>query len=374
MPENYLTPERVYVGNADIKSGKYHSRDKGRIKEITVAQAAAQKINTTYGHIDDPSERDRIIGKFLDNLEIPKEGLDPFHSDVAERIQFENMSQKDLLTGLVNQESFNTALGGICKTEEPVGILKMDLDKFSWINDVLGGHSLGDLYLKLFARHITNTVQLTDVPARIGGDEFAVILKNIRTRADLELITKRIFRVTSGKKILNETLKFLMNSKEEVRNGSNGNNVREYRRTVALRQICGKIIDLRDNVVVDRDKGIHAQTFFLDTMRGSSESKRQFLDNINSFKEDEIKNIKQYMTDNRSSFDLGAEDSAARKKFEQKVCFSIFHLVPEMGVSMAGVHMNNPGVNDAGNIMERLDQATYQIKNTGGDNYQLISI
>jgi diguanylate cyclase (GGDEF)-like protein len=60
---------------------------------------------------------------------------------------------------------------------KPFGLLILDLDYFKAINDGPGGHAMGDRALVSFAGVLATTVRVNDLPGRIGGDEFAVILQ-----------------------------------------------------------------------------------------------------------------------------------------------------------------------------------------------------
>jgi diguanylate cyclase len=61
------------------------------------------------------------------------------------------------------------------ETGEPLAVILMDIDHFKTFNDHFG-HEMGDEVLKLVARHLIDHVKGRDLPARFGGEEFAVIL------------------------------------------------------------------------------------------------------------------------------------------------------------------------------------------------------
>jgi diguanylate cyclase (GGDEF)-like protein len=85
----------------------------------------------------------------------------------------------DPLTGLFNRRGFSEATGRMIEREakagRPVTVLIFDIDHFKSINDRFG-HPAGDEVLKLFASVITNTLRITDLCGRIGGEEFASML------------------------------------------------------------------------------------------------------------------------------------------------------------------------------------------------------
>ncbi|TFG84037.1 MAG: GGDEF domain-containing response regulator [Spirochaetales bacterium] len=87
----------------------------------------------------------------------------------------------DNLTGLSNREEFSYKLGEIIKnvklTNGSHALIVMDVDRFKAVNDTCGAMA-GDELLRLVASHIQTNIQRQDISARIGGDEFAVILMN----------------------------------------------------------------------------------------------------------------------------------------------------------------------------------------------------
>jgi two-component system cell cycle response regulator len=99
------------------------------------------------------------------------------HRARAER--FYEMSILDPLTGLYNRRFGETRLreeiARAEKSGDPLQVLALDFDRFKEINDQYG-HAGGDLALKAFARRLQRAIRACDVPIRVGGDEFLVIL------------------------------------------------------------------------------------------------------------------------------------------------------------------------------------------------------
>jgi diguanylate cyclase (GGDEF)-like protein len=86
----------------------------------------------------------------------------------------------DALTGLPNRRYFDEFIGLLARrrrADDAVGVLMVDIDHFKQIND-RHGHAVGDEVLREVAGAIAATVRDEDVPARIGGEEFAVLLRN----------------------------------------------------------------------------------------------------------------------------------------------------------------------------------------------------
>jgi diguanylate cyclase (GGDEF)-like protein len=92
----------------------------------------------------------------------------------------------DALTGLPNRsslsETLEEALGGAEREERPVAVMLLDLDDFKSINDTLG-HEFGDLVIQRVARRLRQAIGDGTVLARIGGDEFAVLVHGSQAEA-----------------------------------------------------------------------------------------------------------------------------------------------------------------------------------------------
>jgi diguanylate cyclase (GGDEF)-like protein/PAS domain S-box-containing protein len=119
--------------------------------------------------------------------------------DINERktaeAQIARFSQTDSVTGLANRKAFMVELAHAFTTAQRGGagfaILYLDLDHFKDINDVLG-HSIGDALLKLVARRLTSLHRESDVVARFGGDEFAILQAQVSDPSDAGALAARI--------------------------------------------------------------------------------------------------------------------------------------------------------------------------------------
>ncbi|MDP9263956.1 MAG: GGDEF domain-containing protein [Acidobacteriota bacterium] len=107
----------------------------------------------------------------------------------AERLQ----SRTDLLTGLLNSRAFmekleyTLALAG--RNGNPLTLAYIDVDNFKGINDQYG-HSEGDRVLRALGQAMTESTRRADTAARIGGDEFALLLTNMGSKGAAEAISK----------------------------------------------------------------------------------------------------------------------------------------------------------------------------------------
>ncbi len=105
------------------------------------------------------------------------------------------LATHDQLTGLANRYLFYEHLThsiGIAKRQHATfGLMFMDLDKFKHVNDSLG-HDVGDMLLIEIANRIREAVRATDIVARIGGDEFTVLIDNSKDKNELSIIATKI--------------------------------------------------------------------------------------------------------------------------------------------------------------------------------------
>lgn len=105
------------------------------------------------------------------------------------------LAYNDVLTGLPNRKHFTDKLAEYVSrpslTSGLVAILFLDLDRFKLINDTFG-HDSGDLLLKVVAERLVGCVRQGDIVSRFGGDEFVVMLKNIKSYSAIEGIAAKI--------------------------------------------------------------------------------------------------------------------------------------------------------------------------------------
>lgn len=108
-----------------------------------------------------------------------------------ERLGF--LATHDSLTGLPNRNYFNDHLDSALSEVRNacVAVLYLDLDRFKQVNDTLG-HPIGDALIRDLTGRLKSAVSDVDAVARIGGDEFTVILPNFGSQSDIAVICDRI--------------------------------------------------------------------------------------------------------------------------------------------------------------------------------------
>lgn len=101
----------------------------------------------------------------------------------------------DVLTGLPNRALFTDRLRKAVVAAKSglyqMAVMFIDLDHFKWVNDNLG-HDAGDELLRIVANRIAACVRSEDIVARIGGDEFTIILPVVSDDGDAAIIAQRI--------------------------------------------------------------------------------------------------------------------------------------------------------------------------------------
>ena len=150
--------------------------------------AAVDPLPTSSAHAPEALS----MGAWLATLAIETRGL---YGDLVHRSEF------DLLTDIYNRFSLERRLGVLIEEARQksgsFGMIYIDLDDFKQVNDRFG-HRVGDLYLQESALRMKRQLRSTDMLARIGGDEFAVLLPNVPSHAEVEEVATRLERCFQG--------------------------------------------------------------------------------------------------------------------------------------------------------------------------------
>jgi diguanylate cyclase (GGDEF)-like protein len=159
---------------------------------ISVGQRASRVLRLKDG---------RIINTILQPMEFG--GWIATHEDVTDRRRAEerirHMASHDALTDLLNRTSYKEALLAALQSTARGGsaaVLCLDLDRFKWVNDTLG-HPAGDDLLKVVAGRLKSCLRESDLAARFGGDEFAVLQVDIDQPSGARALSQRIIDALS---------------------------------------------------------------------------------------------------------------------------------------------------------------------------------
>jgi diguanylate cyclase (GGDEF)-like protein len=116
---------------------------------------------------------------------------------VRGRAGAEHRAQHDALTGLPNRLLFHdrvdVALAQARRSGSRVAVMYLDLDRFKTINDSLG-HAVGNQLLQAVGRRLAASVRESDTVARMGGDEFTLLLPSIGSAADAAAVADSVLR------------------------------------------------------------------------------------------------------------------------------------------------------------------------------------
>jgi diguanylate cyclase (GGDEF)-like protein len=195
-------PDRAGAGGAAGAAGAavdlLWSRPRASDPALLVAERIAKRARSVYGlthTLTAPLTTDAgVIGSIV----VSRRTAEPWPAS-AQRIlagaaveasaalsrayshrEAEARASTDSLTGLPNRRYFDefcALLARRRRAEDAIGILMVDIDRFKLLNDA-HGHAVGDEVLRAVAAAIAAAVREDDVPARFGGEEFAVLLRN----------------------------------------------------------------------------------------------------------------------------------------------------------------------------------------------------
>lgn len=167
-----------------------------------------KRVQYLYDHPDDMSheELELMNGRIIDrHSSVLGDGGGRylgrawFFRDVTERKAAERkireLARTDGLTGLANRGTFIERLGLACaeahRSEGRFGVFYLDLDHFKDVNDTLG-HPVGDALLKIIGTRLIENVRGTDLVARFGGDEFAILQTDLSDLSSAGTLASRL--------------------------------------------------------------------------------------------------------------------------------------------------------------------------------------
>ena len=114
---------------------------------------------------------------------------------IRQRQELKHLATTDSLTGILNRQGFEQRIlgemAGTLRRRTTFLFLLLDLDGFKNLNDTLG-HPIGDMALRHLAQNLQKSVRQEDIVARTGGDEFAVVLTNLKLGQDAINLMERL--------------------------------------------------------------------------------------------------------------------------------------------------------------------------------------
>ncbi len=182
-----------------------HPQDRESVKEMLLnAHADRQAFNAEFSimRADDTVVHTICQAKPIFDADSHFKGFIGSLADVSElkqmQAQLERLAFYDPLTGLANRRLFRNRLEKTIRIAGRSGkrfaLLFIDFDQFKRINDTLG-HDRGDELLVAMARRIQLCLRPSDTLSRLGGDEFTVLVPDLKERRDADVIARKILKV-----------------------------------------------------------------------------------------------------------------------------------------------------------------------------------
>jgi diguanylate cyclase (GGDEF)-like protein/PAS domain S-box-containing protein len=107
-----------------------------------------------------------------------------------------HMATHDALTGLPNRsllhDRIDQAIGYARRVQREIAVMFLDIDRFKNINDSLG-HAAGDALISIMSQRLRGAVRMVDTVARVGGDEFVIVLTNVTHEDDITQVLSSLF-------------------------------------------------------------------------------------------------------------------------------------------------------------------------------------
>jgi diguanylate cyclase (GGDEF)-like protein/PAS domain S-box-containing protein len=184
----FVDPSRmIEIGHTVAKHGAVH----GAEVEVYGKNRTHRWMSVNVRGIQDPAGNLVLFEGTVEDITDRKAA--------EERVQF--LAYYDALTELPHrallQDRLGHALADVQRRNEKIALLFLDLDRFKIINDSLG-HSFGDIVLKEVAGRLKGCTRAQDTLARVGGDEFLIMLNGVEDVSDAAIAADRVMKAMSG--------------------------------------------------------------------------------------------------------------------------------------------------------------------------------
>jgi diguanylate cyclase (GGDEF)-like protein/PAS domain S-box-containing protein len=178
------------IGRAYLMTHGIPEQSIGVLQDITAQKNAAQEIIDARDSLEQQVvDRTRELANTVKQLQIEIEEREK----IAAELDF--LANHDALTGLPSlrlcKDRLDQSLAEARRNRQTSAVMFVDLDGFKEVNDQ-HGHDIGDLVLKMTADRIKTEIRETDTVARIGGDEFVIILSSLPETAIAERIAATV--------------------------------------------------------------------------------------------------------------------------------------------------------------------------------------
>lgn len=198
--------ELVHEDDLEKANFKFNERRTGKRASINIELKLKCKNNDQTRNFDNrilPIEINSVGVYSAHDEEIDKKFIGTYGiaRDITDRIEAEEIirfqAYHDMLTRLPNRtllkDRLHQAITHARRNKTNLSVMFLDLDRFKVINDTLG-HIVGDHLLQAVAMRLRHCLREGDTLARIGGDEFTLLLPEVQNRQDSELIARKIIK------------------------------------------------------------------------------------------------------------------------------------------------------------------------------------
>ncbi|MDP3232366.1 MAG: EAL domain-containing protein [Myxococcales bacterium] len=196
MTERSKTPE-LAQREAELSAAEQALARRAEAAALREASLARQEAMLS-ARVDERLKSEALLREANERLVVAAVNAQSL-TEVAEqaRAQMSFMAEHDFLTGLPSRALLNDrlsqALGLAARHRHRVAVMYVDLDHFKHINDSLG-HAVGDQLLQSVAQRLLACVRVTDTVSRQGGDEFVVLLSEVKTAHDAAATAEKLLR------------------------------------------------------------------------------------------------------------------------------------------------------------------------------------
>ena len=168
----------------------------GRYLIACITRPLSRLVRLTHNVANQKDYTLREVVESRDEIGDLSQAFNSMLSNIHERdVRLNHLAYRDNVTGLTNRHYFKEraeqAVGNALHNGSLCCLMFIDLDRFKAVNDTLG-HEVGDELLHVVAQRLSGLLRNNDVVCRIGGDEFAVILENVKSIDNVKAMAQKM--------------------------------------------------------------------------------------------------------------------------------------------------------------------------------------